>query len=252
MGNLTLNGATSGQITIAPPAVAGTNTLTLPASTGNILTSVLVAGTASVAPLTFTSGTNLTSATAGAFEYDGTSFYGTPIGAQRGIVPGMQFYRIESNRTVASASGAFSVFGVGATISSSTVYSFEALYATSRTAGTTSHTVSLLFGGTATYNNFSYYYTRYTSTSSFSNDVSIQGGFINAATAVVITGSRTTPYYDAVMIRGSFSCNAGGTFIPQLSYSAAPGGSTVVNPGSFVLAYPIGAAGSNTSVGTWA
>ena len=36
MGNLTLNGATSGQITISPPAVAGTNTLTLPAATGTV------------------------------------------------------------------------------------------------------------------------------------------------------------------------------------------------------------------------
>ena len=36
MGNLTLNGATSGQITISPPAVAGSNTITLPAATGTI------------------------------------------------------------------------------------------------------------------------------------------------------------------------------------------------------------------------
>jgi hypothetical protein len=34
MGNLTLNGATSGQITLAPTAVAGTTTITLPAVTG--------------------------------------------------------------------------------------------------------------------------------------------------------------------------------------------------------------------------
>ena len=34
MGNLTLSGATSGQITLAPTAVAGTNTITLPAGTG--------------------------------------------------------------------------------------------------------------------------------------------------------------------------------------------------------------------------
>lgn len=39
MGSVTLNGATSGQITLSPPAVAGTNTLTLPAKTGNIITS---------------------------------------------------------------------------------------------------------------------------------------------------------------------------------------------------------------------
>jgi len=38
MGNVTLNGATSGSITIAPPAVAGTNTLSLPAATDTIVT----------------------------------------------------------------------------------------------------------------------------------------------------------------------------------------------------------------------
>jgi hypothetical protein len=39
MGDLVLKGATSGQITLTPTGVAGTNTLTLPAVTGNIITS---------------------------------------------------------------------------------------------------------------------------------------------------------------------------------------------------------------------
>lgn len=39
MGNLTLAGATSGQVTLSPPAVAGTTTLTLPATSGTLLTS---------------------------------------------------------------------------------------------------------------------------------------------------------------------------------------------------------------------
>lgn len=38
MAAIKLTGDTSGEITIAAPAVAGTNTLTLPASTGNIVT----------------------------------------------------------------------------------------------------------------------------------------------------------------------------------------------------------------------
>ena len=37
MGSLTLNGATSGQITLSPPAVAGTNTLSLPAATTTLV-----------------------------------------------------------------------------------------------------------------------------------------------------------------------------------------------------------------------
>ena len=39
MGDLVLKGATSGQITLSPVGTAGTNTLTLPAKTGNIITS---------------------------------------------------------------------------------------------------------------------------------------------------------------------------------------------------------------------
>lgn len=39
MANIVINGDTSGAITLATPAVAGTNTLTLPAETGTILTS---------------------------------------------------------------------------------------------------------------------------------------------------------------------------------------------------------------------
>lgn len=39
MGDLTLKGATSGQITLTPTAIAGTNTLTVPAKTGNLITS---------------------------------------------------------------------------------------------------------------------------------------------------------------------------------------------------------------------
>ena len=38
MGNLVLNGSTSGGITISPPAVAGSNTISLPANTGTIIT----------------------------------------------------------------------------------------------------------------------------------------------------------------------------------------------------------------------
>ena len=39
MGSVTINGSTSGSVTVAAPAVAGSNTLTLPAATGTVLTS---------------------------------------------------------------------------------------------------------------------------------------------------------------------------------------------------------------------
>jgi len=57
MGNLTLNGATSGQITLSPTAVAGTNTITLPAATGTVLTTAggqTISGTTTVSTLAAT------------------------------------------------------------------------------------------------------------------------------------------------------------------------------------------------------
>jgi hypothetical protein len=43
------------------------------------------AGTTSIAPIVLTSGTNLTTATAGAFEFDGTNFYLTPASTRKTI-----------------------------------------------------------------------------------------------------------------------------------------------------------------------
>jgi hypothetical protein len=54
MGSVTLNGATSGQITLSPPAVAGTNTITLPAVTD---TAVTLAATQTLTNKTLTSPT---------------------------------------------------------------------------------------------------------------------------------------------------------------------------------------------------
>jgi len=67
MGNLTLNGATSGQITLAPTAVAGTNTLTLPAATGTVAltSSPTFSGTVTATTVTSPAATALTLQSAG-------------------------------------------------------------------------------------------------------------------------------------------------------------------------------------------
>lgn len=62
------------------------------------------AGTTSIAPLVFTSGTNLSSATAGAMEYDGTNFYLTPTAGNRKTVA-----FLDSNITGSAASVANSI-----------------------------------------------------------------------------------------------------------------------------------------------
>jgi len=54
------------------------------------------------------------------------------------------------------------------------------------------------------------------------------------------------------LMKGTVSINAGGTFIPQYTLSAAPGGAYSTVAGSFIRIAPIGASGSAINVGTWA
>jgi hypothetical protein len=260
---LTLSGNTGQTVvsaaTILPANQATTyvyrlsNTSWYPMST--VATNTLGAGTTTVAPLVLTSGTNLTSAIAGAVEYDGKVVYGTPIGTQRGIVPTQQYYRLNADLAGANATGAQSLFGVGVTVSASTVYEFEIVCALSKSAGTTSHTFSIGFGGTATLNNISYSNFLKGNSTSFTNVTNgdLVAIFVQTASATALTGGVTTATFVLTpVIKGTVSINAGGTFIPQYTLSAAPGGAYSTVAGSYIRINPIGASGANTSVGTWA
>jgi hypothetical protein len=251
-GILALQAAGTTVATVSSTGVAITGTLS---STG-ILSSPLAptAGTASVAPIQLTSGTNLTSATAGAIEYNGSVMYGTPIGTQRGIIPNEQFFALNAGLAGANATGAQSIFGVGVTLSASTVYEFEMDFILTRAAGTTAHTISLGFGGTATLNNIIYEVIDIAALSlpiaPGNNATTIAA---TSATATAITGSITSSTrVDCIIIKGTVSINAGGTFIPQYTLSAAPGGAYTTAAGSYMKIKPIGVSGANVSVGTWA
>lgn len=197
----------------------------------------------------------LGAANAGTLEYDGKVPYFTPLGTQRGVVPGMQYYRLDSALAGANVTTVQNFLGVGTTLSSSTVYQFENVFAISKTAGATSHNFQLLFGGTATINNIAYTFLRTSSVTSFT-DVSAfngLGGYIQTATATaIITNWASAGAYFTITLRGTVSVNAGGTFIPQYQLSAAPGGAYTTQIGSYSAIWPVGAAGSNINVGTWA
>lgn len=230
----------------------GTNGITSPGETLTD-TQILAAGTTTIAPLKFQAGTNLTTATAGVMGYDGKVFYATPQGTQRGVLPAPQFFRLDSGLAGANATGAQNMLGVGVTLSASTVYAFEIVVALSKTAGTTSHTISLGFGGTASLNNIFWEFAGDYGVSQSFTAANFSSGYAASVTPVVTTNAITnaTQYYWMV-IKGTVSINAGGTFIPQYSLSAAPGGAYTTVTGSNMSIYPIGAAGANTNVGTWA
>ena len=197
----------------------------------------------------------LGTAAPGEFNYDGKVFYATPQSTERGVVPGAQFFRLNSSLLGTNVNTAQSVLGVGVTLSASTVYAFEAFYGLSKTAGTTSHTVGLGFGGTATLNNIGYWgFSDTESTFAYAGTAGNLGGFYTqtASNTASSLASTSATLARTLRITGTVSVNVGGTFIPQYTCSAAPGGAYTTAVGSYFLIYPIGASGANTSVGTWA
>ena len=206
--------------------------------------------------LVLTSDTLSSPAAAGQIEYTSPIFAATPIGTQRGIVPTQQYYRLDSNLAGANSTSAQNIFGVGVTLSSSTVYEFELSFAFTKSAGTTSNTIGFGFAGTASLNNILYscFGVAITSSTSGPHIGSVSYG------SYAITASNTNTNMQtvnaavswAVLIKGTVSINAGGTFIPQYTLSAAPGGAYSTVAGSFIRIAPIGASGSAINVGTWA
>jgi hypothetical protein len=104
-----------GALTINPTAASTANNISVGATTRSTGAFSLIgagqassaatflihaAGTATVAPTQFTSGTNLTTAAAGAVEYDGVAMYMTPVAAEgRAIVPVIQQFKLTANGT---------------------------------------------------------------------------------------------------------------------------------------------------------
>jgi len=209
--------------------------------------------------LVLTSDTLSSPAAAGQIEYSSPIFAATPIGTQRGIVPTQQYYRLDSSLAGANSTSAQNIFGVGVTLSASTVYEFEMLATFSKSAGATSHNFGFGFGGTATLNNILYeavggYLISATPSGTLITGASSNGlgSIANSATQTPIsTALASAALTLTYIVKGTVSINAGGTFIPQYTLSAAPGGAYTTVAGSYIRIAPIGASGSVINVGTW-
>jgi hypothetical protein len=154
-------------------------------------------------------------------------------------------------QNVATAQPWFPTAG-GVTLLAATTYFFEGLLHLTRAAGAVSHTTGLLFGGTATLTSIDYL------ASARSGDVNTAPGansvdqVISVATNTQIKAASTSTTEDIlVKVLGVVRINAGGTFIPQFIYSAAPGGAPTIKRNSFFMLWPIGD-NNIASVGTWA
>jgi hypothetical protein len=176
------------------------------------------------------------------------------FGSDPGVVPGELFFSLNTTFAGTNATGAQKIFNNGVTLASNTAYIFKSMFSLVKTAGTTSHNISLSFGGTATLNSIQYQGKLLFTTAA--GLVDFNGFFCSlvqtaSATQASGTSSAATIYYSAELT-GMVFVNAGGTFIPQYSLSAAPGGAYTTQAGSYFKLYPVGAGNANVSVGTWA
>ena len=178
----------------------------------------------------------------------------TVNGGGAGLHQAQLYYRLNSAVAGANVSTAQSIFGVGVTLVASTQYEFEMVVAMIKTAGTTSHTYSIGFGGTATINNIGYDWTQQQSATNFNpGSASMVSGFAQSTAATQINSGLTTAgSYIWYLVKGTVSVNAAGTFIPQYTLSAAPGGAYTTQIGSYIKISPLAASGANVNIGSWA
>lgn len=238
---------------IGATSITGSGNLVFSASptfTGQV---TVPAGSSSAAPLIFQSGAVLTSAAGGRMEYDGKVFYLTPSSTAvggRGAIPAAHYFALSSNRTLSDVNTAQSIFGVGLTVQASTAYEIEMLFSVSST-GINPQSLGIGFAGTATLTSIGYQVSGTQNGTSLATLTTPNNAFIATASNTTVIASAMNATYRNVAVKGIVRVNATGTFIPQLTYSAAPGAAPVVAANSYIRMTPFGS-DTVTNVGAWA
>jgi hypothetical protein len=238
--------------------INGTTGVTFPNNAQSSPALTIQAGTATLAPLTLTAGTNLSTPVAGSFEYDGFVPYFTPESAIRGIIPAEQFIALTGSNTVVGTSSTSlqNVFsGVGASVTLPVgTYRFRGLYAGSKTSGT-SWVYNTAFGGTATIASIQYTVIRYYSTSGYSS-ANVNPSFAlitTASAATTMTSSSASTIYMLNLLEGIVQISVAGTLTPQYSTTGSSVGAvTHAAPTFFAISPLSGSASGNIIIGSWA
>jgi hypothetical protein len=219
------------------------------------------AGTTSIPPLKLTSGTNLTTVSAGAVEYDGNVFYSTPNSySGRTLLPSTMYYRLNSAFVGVNTTAVQNMLGVGVALTSNTVYEFEGTLLFNKTAGSVGHGVSIGMTGSASVNNFEMYTMLGISTTGLPLNASSTNLNLGVTTSINNSGTlytfgTTTTNSWGLIVKGTVNIGTGGTFAPYYQLSAAPGGAYSTVAGSYFKVTPVGigtTTSANTSIGTWA
>lgn len=248
--NLT-SGAAYVSLTLCADDIANLNPANIQMQVGGDVN--LAAGTTTTNPLSFASGTNLTSAVNGSMEYDGNALMFTPSSSSRGFIPTNQFVALTADYTLTSATTSQKIFNQPSngslTVTASTRYFFEMLlYLTTMSATSGNALINILGAGTATLTSALW--------SAFGADTTTPLTPVAAVGTLVASSSSAASIFTAgtgtglyIRAGGQFRVNAGGTLIPSLSLVTA--NAAVVKADSYFRCWPASAA-ATTSIGAWA
>jgi hypothetical protein len=183
----------------------------------------LPAGTATVAPLTFTAGTSLTSPAAGVVEFDGSTFFSTDdVTDGRGYIPSVHYFRLTSDGSAITTIANFFGTTSGVNLDANIFYEIEAnLYFTKTTAGTATFTMT--FSNAPTNNNANYVGTPVggVGTAGTAQTAALVKSTATAG-ALPATGTLTTAVNHQYVVQSMFQANAttGGSINLQVTSSA--------------------------------
>lgn len=133
-----------------------------------------------------------------------------------------------------------------ATVAGSTTYEMKAVYHI-HTTGTTSHDLRVLFGGTATLTSIGYSVISALAAPATELFAATSINWFTVATASAVSNATAAATHHTVVIEGQVVINAGGTFVPQYQWSAAPGVAGVTLANSWFRLTPV----SSATLGTW-
>jgi len=262
-GNITGGNLITGGLSTVTGNITGGNLRTagLVSATGNVTGGNILgflrptAGTATVPSTLYASGVTLTTAVAGAIEYDGVAMYGTPNASNRGVLNTTHFMCLAADYTANDSTTAQKVFNIGTgsagaiTLPATTAYFMEAVYYITRSVGSNSHTLSTLFALSGTLTGITY--TAETTSTTGNTLGAVSRIYATAATATAVTGASSSSTENiTVVLRGIVRTNTTGTFTPQIQYSSAPGGAPTILTNSWIRLTPIGT-NAVTYVGNW-
>lgn len=117
-------------------------------------------------------------------------------------------------------------------------YEFDGFLYLDRSAGTTSHTTAVLFGGTVAVSVIAFLGMGKEGDAADLQDLSVIPSLAFNTPLVVKAASTSATEKVLVRVHGALIVSGAGTFIPQFQYSAAPGGAPTVKAGSYFSLKP--------------